>query len=295
MLSPTRRYSLLVAILLLLAGAVDRLHYLLTPLPGSQRHHGVYVPNGASLRRFAGGQDTTLADLLFLRLVQYIGTPTAAASGLPQLLELGEAVTDLDPLFGYAYEVTGIVLTDPAGRYEESNKILEKGIQAVPNRWQLPFFAAFNRWYGLNDYAGAAELLIQTASLPGSPSYISTLASRLFAESQDFEAGLAMIDAMLGQPLPERVRRDLETRRHELLVEKELRRIDAATNRFLIRNGRRPASLEELRRVEKLSLPPFPVEYDPQGGQATSPLLPKRVRLGRPSSDLPPSNHTTED
>ena len=235
---------------------------------------------GSVVRRLGLEQQTTIADLGFLKVVQYLGTTSSLSSGYPELLRYSDWVTDVDPLFGYAYEVAGVALTDPARRYEESSQILEKGIANVPNRWQLPFFAAFNRWYGQGDYAGAAPLLLRASQLPGSPFYLADLAARLYSEAGEIEGGLALIDGTLTQRLPEAVRENLQSRRRDLLVEGVLRKIDQAAAQFASYSGRRPVDLAELLKfAPALTLPEFPVAYDHAAGQAVSPLLKARIRL----------------
>src|SRR5690606_31785146 len=153
----------------LLAGATHLIHLHAVDEAASELSADtpiLLLPDADVVRWLSLGQRTTAADLYFLRLVQYVGNAVAAEAGWPQLLALGELITDLDPEFGYAYEATGILLSS-RNRPEESNRILKKGFDAVPLRWQLPFFASYNHWYLLDDLEGGAELLLRAARIPG--------------------------------------------------------------------------------------------------------------------------------
>lgn len=245
------------------------------------------LPDATAVRWGALGQRTTAADLYFLRLVQYVGTPSAEAAGWPQLLPLAELITDLDPEFGYAYETAGVLLSSKH-RPDESDRILEKGMAAVPGRWQLPFFASYNHWYLREDYEAGARLLLRAAGIPGSPAYLSKLAARLYSSAGKLNAGLAYVDTMLGQELPENLRKELAKRRLELVAEQDLQTLEAAIAAYRTREGTLPGLLAELVGTELSRVPDAPdgsvYSYDPITGEVGSLLLPKRLRYTRPES-----------
>ena len=257
-----------------------------------------YLPPGDLVRSVSVGQATTVADLYFLKLVQYVGTPAAERAGWPQLLELAELITDVDPRFGYAYEVSGILLIGKH-RFDEALQILEKGMERVPDRWQLPFFAAYVRWYELEQPERGAELLLRASRLPGRPAYVTELAARLYAHSGRVEAGLAHIEAMLRGEPAEPMRSELERRRTELLVELDLQRLEAAIAAFEGRFGRRPWGLEDLVKAGLIRAEPrapdgSSYEYDAATGAVTSALLPKRIRLNAPPKNVTVSPEVNE-
>lgn len=249
--------------------------------------HWSWVPDGATLRPFAMGQQTTLADVLWLRMVHYVGHDAAAEAKWPQLYEWVDSITDLDPLFGYAYEAGGIVLAS-AGRIDESNRIFDKGMAAVPERWQLPFFAAHNRWYSEHDLMGGAQLLLRAAKIPGSPRYLPGLVARLTEGADQLEVARQWLAASLSQDLPPTARKEFERRLGEIYMEQDLRSIEAALSRYHSQVGVFPISLERL--VEEGYLPEVPVapngspyHYDPIAGTVSSPLLERRIRFTRPA------------
>lgn len=284
--NPTIGFIYLLAFVSLVL-ATDRLHQGLQHSPKADTPD-LIAPPGELFRQLALEQHSTVADLYFLRLVQHLGTPSMRELRYPLILPLASLITDLDPLYAYAYEVAGITLADPAGRFEESVRILEKGIKAVPERWQLPFFAAFNLWHAKGDYAGAAPLVLKASKLPGSPKYLADLSSRLFAESGEVETGIALFDTLLAEPLPLEFRRELEERRRALSIEGDLRIIDAAAAEFAAIFGRRPTSLEELRAAVPLPALATEVEIDSKTGEIKNSRQPGRVRLFRADRDSLP-------
>lgn len=243
-----------------------------------------YLPDGASVRPFLLGQQTTAADLYFLKLVQYIGTPMAEKAGWPQLLQLGQLITDLDPEYGYAYQVIGILLSVKK-RIDESNEIFEKGMTHVPKRWELPFYSSYNYWFERGDLTRGAELLFRAAGVTGGPPWLSDLASRLYSSAGQIETALQFIAGVLATDPPAAIRDDLLQRRQELLIERELQALENGIQQFHLRTGRRPSSLRELSGTVMAFIPAAPdgtsFSYDPKTGEVSSPLLPKRLVLHR--------------
>jgi len=99
-----------------------------------------WLPEGKLLRVSAFGERLALADLYWLRLVQYVGeTVIARVQRWDALYPLADLVTDLDPRYGYAYQVAGSNLAGVAGLYDQADAILQKGMRNVPGRWSLPW------------------------------------------------------------------------------------------------------------------------------------------------------------
>ncbi len=129
------------------------------------------VPRPQVLRVLFLGRATLAANLHWLRAVQYIGEPRANERGWDRLLPLVDVVTDLDPGHGYAYQVAGTVLS-AVGRIAESNRILEKGMRNVPDRYILPYNRAFNAFYYEGDFAAAGRFAEIAARLPDAPPHL---------------------------------------------------------------------------------------------------------------------------
>lgn len=245
-----------------------------------------FLPEGSMLRQLSFGQATTTADLYWLRLVQYLGTQSVFHANAPQLYALADLITDLDPSFGYAYEVAGIALTS-FNRFDESDEILRKGMSSLPNRWRLPFYSSFNQWYGRGDLATGGELLLRAAQVPDSPGYLSQLAAQLFSSADEIAPGLALIDTMLHQELPDSVVHDLMLRKRDLLVERDLRELEEAIALYQETNGKRPVSLANLLDGRVPRAPDgSSYDYDPATGRVSSVLLPERLQYHR-ADDAP--------
>src|SRR5262249_29207353 len=149
-----------------------------------------YLPPGDVLKSALLGYSQAGGDLLWLQIVQVMGADKVNAQDYEWVHQALDVVTTLDPYFVEAYDLGGVLLAELAGRADWSNALLEKGIAANPSSWRLPFVQGFNYFFHLGEYARAAAAMAQAARVPGSPSYLPELATRLFVQAHDPQAAL---------------------------------------------------------------------------------------------------------
>lgn len=224
-----------------------------------------WLPRGQFIRLASFGQRLTLADLYWLRTVMYIGEATIAPErGWAALLPLGEIVTDLDPRYGYAYQVVGSNLSGLAHRVGESDRILEKGMRNVPDRWSLPFLYAFNKFFYEGDFATAAAYA-QRAAEVGKRPQLTLLAANLalVANSDDqYRSALSILEISIQQAETPELREQLRQRVVKVRTYQTLSRLEHVIEAFRIHDIRAPLCLDEL--VWRGFLPEIP--RDPSGG-----------------------------
>lgn len=97
----------------------------------------------------------------------------------PQLLNLVERVTDLNPTFvtPYVYAATSLAMF--YGRYDEARAIIDKGVRNCPNDWEPIYHRGFLRLFYENDKIGAADDIRHAALLSGAPIIVVQLAAAL--------------------------------------------------------------------------------------------------------------------
>lgn len=242
------------------------------------------LPNAEVLRIASLSHATSVADLYWLKLVQYLGSPEEEARGWPELDAIADLVVTLDPLYGYAYQAAGGLLAS-VDRVEASNALLERGVAQVPDRWELPFLLGFNRWQAAGDLRAAGDYLLRAASLPGSPSYLGDLANRLYSSSGSIEDGIAIVEASLRGADDPLIRKRLATRRDQLFAERALQNAERAIASFRSLHGRPPTSLDEIEEPWSKEIPPEILEsirYDPITSKVSSSLLRTRLVVYRP-------------
>jgi len=151
----------------------------------------LYVTSGEVAKRLALSYDALVADMYWIRAIQHYGGERG--SDRPKrydlLYPLLDLTTSLDPRFTVAYRFGAIFLMEPypggAGRPDLAIKLLEKGIQQTPERWEYYLDIGFVYYWRLSDYKKAAEWFQRGGDLPGGPWWLRTYAAVTLAKGGD--------------------------------------------------------------------------------------------------------------
>jgi hypothetical protein len=246
-----------------------------------------FLPQGEVLRVALLGHQHLGADVIWLRIVQVLGEDVVAERDYEWLNHALDVVTTLDPQYVYAYDAGGTILAELAHRVDWSNRLLEKGYEANPTAWRLPFILAFNQFFHLQDYKKAGEYMSQVARIPGRPYYVDTLAARLYVEGGSTTLALNYLESMLQQTTDPQLRSVYLERYKEVIITRDLQAFDHAIARYRQAHGKLPRSLSDLvARGYLTTIPdePFGGEYrfSTETGEVTSSTHPERLHLYRP-------------
>jgi hypothetical protein len=243
----------------------------------------LYVSSGEYLKKMVPGFENVLADIYWLRTVQYFGREHlfATDSRFDLLYPLVDITTTLDPRLTKAYKYGAIFLCEwkPVGKGDAPAgiRILEKGVRAQPNNWRLRQDLGYFRYLFLDDAEGGAAILFEAAKLPGAPYWLVNLGETILLKGK-------------GPGTDRRGAREMWRRIYEQEEDKGLLRDNALQNilrldaldavdalnteveHFKTRNGRFPREPGELaslgREIRNLSDPTgVPFDYDPERGK----------------------------
>jgi tetratricopeptide (TPR) repeat protein len=241
------------------------------------------LPKGEYLRPALLGYHHLGADILWLRLIQVIGKKRNSADEYEWIYHALDVITTLDPQYAYTYYVGGVILGDLANRMDLSNRLLEKGFNANPDVWNIPFLLGYNYYFLLGDPAKGAEYIMKAARLPDGPSYLPGLATRMAAEAGNPDTALAFLEARLRDTHDPEMREVLANRMKEVIIERDLRMLESAVEAYRTQHRTFPATLTDL--VAAGTLPmlprePFGGDYrlDPKTGSVSSSTHPERLR-----------------
>ncbi len=247
-MSLAARMSALVAMGLLLVVGLHRLQVRIDEqravTPKLQRF--MYLPQGEYLRVAVLGYEQVVADLLWIQAIQAMGERKVTEEAGHWIYRALDVITTLDPKFVRVYEAGGIALVTLVVLVEESNRILEKGIQYNPDVWMLPYLLGFNYYFELHDDANAADYIARASRLPGAPEYLAQLAARLYVSAREPQVAIDFLARMYEQTSDEKVKSVLEQRLKEVVVERDLQLLEEAVSRYRERYKRAPERLEDL-------------------------------------------------
>jgi hypothetical protein len=263
MTSRTSLPALLVGFLSLTA-----LFLLATPprKPPRGPHAEPLLPRQEVLRLVGRGHLQLVADYYWLQLIQATGSARNAEE-YRDIYPYAELVTDLDPQFASVYGFAAGVLPTNLGREtwvntQESTRLLRKGLPLFPDDLEMNVLLAYNLSAFHKEFGEAARVLEHASKLPGAPSYLPALATRLYAQSGAVDAGLALARSLADSAEDPSTRELFMQRVNDLEMEGELRRVDTAIGKFREQFGVPPPDIETMLFLGHLEQPP----RDPKGG-----------------------------
>jgi len=187
------------------AAALAVAHGLGTTTRESEHVDPIYVPRMDILRPALLGFTGLAADVTWLRTIQYMGGRVERRESFPQLYQLVDTTTSLDPNFIDAYTYGGLFLTI-ARQYAQAIQIYEKGIAANPMSWEIPYDLGRLYFLEIRDNQKALHWWEVANELPNRPHYLPRMVARLHEKVGDIEIALELWQEMLRTTTNEWVR-----------------------------------------------------------------------------------------
>jgi hypothetical protein len=198
------------------------------------------------------GYDEIVADLVWLRMIQYYGHHSQGDRRFDYLGHILDVLTDLDPRFVHAYTFGALLLTDDAKNPARGLAILEKGVTHNPMDWRLPFMSGFIHYVFLGDNDAAGKSFRASSSLPGAPDFVKRFAAFAHQRKGDVDYSL-----QLWYSLYENTENEYEKVSALRYIEKiHMQKLAELVERFEELNGKYPVDLEEFVRIGWLKAVP---------------------------------------
>ena len=262
---------LALAVAVVSGGALERI----------ERHRSssgplLYLPNGKWLRAASMGQASLIADLVYLWAIQHYSN--YENSDRHRYVEhiFGQVITELDPHFVDAYWLGALILIGEAGDLEGGLRLLDAGFEANPDRWVLPYVAAWEL-YLQGDVGRASGYFDRAASVPDAPPIVRRMKAGVTTRSGDLHEGLRLWRSILDDPSSDAESIAIASRQvAELEISLIVNELESRVEQFRVANGRLPASWIELSQhgyIERVPVDPYgtPFVYDPGSGQVSAP------------------------
>jgi tetratricopeptide (TPR) repeat protein len=300
--TPARRHApfAVLAVCLACLYPVQRWIDASPPLVGTDEE-ALYLSDGESVRRLALGYEALLADVYWMRAIQYFGGKVYSdpsvldgrSERMKLLYPLLDVTTTLDPQYLPAYRFGGFFIHD----YVDSTQafaLLEKGIRNNPTDWRLYHDLGFLYWTD-GRCEEAAHIYSRASQIANAPYWLTTMGPVVAAECGDISLAETMYTHLLDEADDPRVREDARARLQGLQARKEIDLLAAAIAAYRGHTGENPSSLAQLLRAVNLPAGPdvprirvdragapldpggAPYIYDPATGGITTD--PNSVRL----------------
>lgn len=256
---------------LLLAGSLAGLALLQPRIDRASKEVKVYpetlyVSSGTALRHLSMGYDGLLADLYWIRVVQYFGRRRLAHAKRFNLLgPLLRVTTELDPHLLIAYRFGAIFLAEksPEGASEprQALQLVRRGIVANAAYWRLWQDLGFIYYWDLHDYKRAAAAFRTGSERPGAMVWMRAMAATVAAQGGEPQTSRALWSEIYRTAQTDSVRRSAVAHLEALKAEEDLSHLGTLVARYQKQYGSRPKSLRDLVRTGYLTGNPV----DPSG------------------------------
>lgn len=200
------------------------------------------------LQRAAWGYMHQLgAEMLYIKAAVFLGgraPETKSESYAPTLSEHFDVMSRLHPkLIDTYYLCESSLSWISPDNTRFVNRILDRGIQARPKQWMLPFFEGFNYWRYLNEPKRAASSLWRAVDTHVAPGWVGQLATILAAENGDIYGGMVWLQAMLEKETDPAIRSRYKA---DLAEFRKAAQVLQAVKRYQKVYGHKPARLHDL-------------------------------------------------
>ena len=227
--------------------------------------------NSSVLNKMSLGYQELLADIYWIRALQYFGGDNANEDGDSELLyRYFDIMTDLDPKFVNAYRYGGTFLAEPYplgfGDFGKGVMLLDKGRENNPDSFRIPFEEGFLYYIYDKDYEKAGELFNEASEKPGLSDFrralIKGMAATSLKEGNNRELSKQIWEEIYNTTTNE-TRKAFALRNLKELNTRDFEdRLTSLANLYEDRFGEFPSNLNDL--LETRYLKKIPVDHNGQ-------------------------------
>ncbi len=279
-MSAVRSYLSVAVLVLCLAAIVPLQSWIDQTDSATVDDEILYLSDGEDIKTMSLGYDSLLADVYWMRAIQYFGGKirddrnllnTRDVNHLLLLYPLIDTTTTLDPHLMPAYVFGGYFVHD----YIDANKgiaILEKGIRNNPDNFRLYQQLAYIYWRA-GDCEKASKVYADGGAAPGSPFWMKEMSALVLAKCGRPDVTLELLHMQYEATDDPRIREDLtrQIQSYQALI--EVTYLKNAVSAYQQQFGAYPPSLSALLRA----LSRDPNLPDLRLGAGGNPLDPKGV------------------
>lgn len=251
-------WVLVVAYFLLFA-ATDQIR---TPASSQTLEPGIPL---LALRATSGYLLQFQAERLLVKVLAFMGSKNPEREPVygKTLATYFERITRLHPKLYDGYYVAQAYLPWFGPTYvAQTNAMLHKATQELPDRWEFHYFLGFNAFYFQNNNRLAAEHL-RTATSLGGPVFLTHLAAKLSAQEGLIRSGLIWLVDLIRHEENESIRKILSK---EAMNYRRALAVQQALSQYQKNHGKAPDTLSELVPDFLPSIPkldqPFSLQYE---------------------------------
>jgi len=237
----------------------------------------LYVTSGKVLKRLSLGNNGLLADIYWMRAVQYYGGQRLQGEKRFDMLEpLIKIATNLDPNLVHAYRFGAIFLSERepigANRPQKAIDLLKMGIDRNPQEWLLYKDLGFVYYWYLHDYTRAAAAFLEGSKKPNARPWMKTFAAELLARGGSRKAAELLWKEAYDTATISQVKENARENLLALAAQDDIDLLQDLIVKTQKKIGKPLSSIQELVQMGVISRNPmdpkgFPYRLDPSTGK----------------------------
>jgi hypothetical protein len=243
--------TLSLALIVSLSGAIVLLRRLDRRRAGATLEEVLYIPSPTALKRLSLGYSGLLADVYWTRAVQYFGGKHRERARRYDLLApLLDITTTLDPQLIVAYQFGSTFLAqkppEGAGMPDKAVELVESGIRANPDRWQLYYELGFLQYMELHDPAAAARAFDRGAKVPNAHPFLKVLAATMAQHAGETQIARLLWTTTYETSDDKLIRANALKHLRALKVDEDIAHLESLIAQYRARTGALPRNFTDL-------------------------------------------------
>jgi len=192
--------------------------------PSAPMEDVLFISSPEFVKRASLGYSGLLADIYWMRVVQYFGRKHQRESKeYKALAPLLDIATTLDPNLVVAYEWGSTFLDQ-----------------------RLYFTLAFVQYLGQHDYLGAAKTFEEGSKVPGAHPWMKIMAAKMLTDAGNLETARYMWQNIYDESTDKNLKQNAELHLASLVVDQAVPQLESLISEFKARTGDNPTSWRDL-------------------------------------------------
>ncbi len=195
-----------------------------------------FLPKTDVLEPILLGFETTYANFLWFKTVNYYGTHRLTDRSYPWLTQMVDMVTRLNPHFEPAYEWAGLFIPDDLHNPEAARVILNRGITHIGDRsFKVYLYQGLIHFKHYNDRKTAADFFAMGSRVPSEHSWkLGRMAATFYAQAGVQTNAVSLLSFLIQTAESPAIREVLQERLERLMQQRRDSR--AASGRQLMQH-----------------------------------------------------------
>lgn len=212
----------------------------------------LYLSSPKHIKQLSFGFDGALADLYWLRSVQYYGrqllndkNEISYSQKVDQklLFPMLDIATSLDPQYIQAYRFGGLFLPDYDPKL--ALDLLYKGIKENPKNWRLQQTLGTVYWQ-MKDYKKAGEVFLKAGEIPSSPQWLKIIGGVMYSQGGSRATACQLYAALYQEATDDLTKGQMETQLKRVYALNQVDYLNTLLEHYKQATGECPTSLSPL-------------------------------------------------